>query len=215
MKKPILVLFLLFIFCSKAKTVLDYTQLKHQITDKRNDFRKLYIAGSNSVKDSVIIASRDYVFESTTNDLFDQWYDTPWSFYGHTTAPKKGTIACGYFVTAILSDAGFKIPRNEWAKLASKAFIVKLTDDVNRSQYKPIEDVITYLKRRGDGLYVVGLDCHTGFVYVKGSAIKFVHSNYYQPKIGVMAQEPDGKNPLADSKYRILGKLLNDRMTEK
>ena len=65
-----------------------------------------------------------------------------------------------------------------------------------------------------DGLYLVGLDCHVGFICVKNNDITFVHSNYYQKEIGVMAERLNTKNPLRDSKYRIIGKLLGDEMIE-
>jgi hypothetical protein len=47
---------------------------------------------------------------------------------------------------------------------------------------------------------------------VKNDTIKFVHSNYYQPWIGVMSEEIDSTNPLRDSDYRVIGKLLSDEM---
>jgi hypothetical protein len=220
MKKSLLIIFLPFIFCGKKaqpelKPTVDYATFKKEISNKQSKFNALYVAGNETVKDSLIKVSRDYVFETITSGIFDYWYGTPWHFYGQTTTPGKGTIACGYFVTTVLSDAGLNIPRIRWAQLASEEFIVKLSADLKRFHKKPVSDVLTYLKGKGDGLYVVGLDCHTGFIYVKGDEIKFVHSNYYQPEIGVMAQDLDSKNPLNASKYRILGKLLDDQMMEK
>lgn len=66
--------------------------------------------------------------------------------------------------------------------------------------------------KTGDGLYLVGLDCHVGFIIVKDETIKFVHSNYYQPEIGVMSEGIISENPLNDSRYRVIGKLLSDKM---
>ncbi|MGK4566410.1 hypothetical protein [Flavobacterium sp. 3HN19-14] len=190
----------------------DYTSLKEEILDKRIDFLKSYVSAGNAKKDSIIKLSRDYIFEKITSDIFNQWYGTQWNFYGQTKIPRHGKIACGYFVTTVLSDAGFNIPGDEWAKLASETFIVRLTKNVKRFQGKPVGDVITYLKTKGNGLYMVGLDCHTGFVYVKDGEARFVHSNYYEPEIGVMSQDLDSSNPLKASKYRILGRLLDDEM---
>ena len=70
------------------------------------------------------------------------------------------------------------------------------------------------MKERGNGLYIVGLDCHVGFIYVKDNDIKFVHSNYYRPATGVMSEDFETNNPLNASKYRVLGKLLDDKMIE-
>lgn len=64
-------------------------------------------------------------------------------------------------------------------------------------------------------MYVVGLDNHTGFIFNDGEKTRFVHSNYYKADIGVMEQELDSNNPLKDSKYRVIGKILDDKMMEK
>ncbi len=49
---------------------------------------------------------------------------------------------------------------------------------------------------------------------MKGEEIKFVHSNYYQRDIGVMSEELDSDNPLKDSNYRVIGKIIDDAMIE-
>ena len=74
--------------------------------------------------------------------------------------------------------------------------------------------VDTYIKKSGNGLYVVGLDCHVGFVCNSNDSITFVHSSYYEPEIGVMSQKLDSQNPLKDSKYRVFGKIMDDTMIE-
>ena len=42
--------------------------------------------------------------------------------------------------------------------------------------------------------------------------MKFVHSNYYHPEIGVMSEAINSENPLKHSKYIVIGKLLSDEM---
>jgi len=65
-------------------------------------------------------------------------------------------------------------------------------------------------KSRGDGLYIVGLDRHAGFVTVKGETMKFVHSSYYTPPRAVCAEPLQGNNPFTASSYRVIGKILGD-----
>lgn len=186
--------------------------MKRDISITRDSLMEIYTKGDSDLKNSIVHAVRNYIFNKITSDIFNYWYGTQWSFYGQTTIPRKGTIACGYFVTTVLSDAGFNIPRTKWAQLASEIFIKKLTRDLKRFHEKPIDEVSKFLKSRGNGIYLIGLDCHVGFLYVKNEIIRFVHSNYFQPSIGVMSESLETYNPLLTSRYRILGRLLDDKM---
>jgi len=84
--------------------------------------------------------------------------------------------------------------------------------NIKRFSNRPIAEVEKYLKKKGDGLYLVGLDNHIGFIIVKNNTMKFVHSNYYHPEIGVMSEAINSENPLKHSKYIVIGKLLADEM---
>lgn len=110
-------------------------------------------------KDSVIDTARKFLLNTIGNDVFPYWYGTPWDFNGHTKIPQQGAIACGYFVTTVLLDAGFNIPRIKWAQLASEVFIKKLaSNNLQRFSNKPISEIEEYLRNIEPGLYVVGLD---------------------------------------------------------
>jgi hypothetical protein len=73
-------------------------------------------------------------------------------------------------------------------------------------------DVVSYIRTKGEGLYIVGLDCHVGYIYYRNGKMSFVHANYYRPKIGVMSELLIGYNPLNDSKYRVIGKIFDKEM---
>ena len=147
--------------------------------------------------------------------MFPKWFGTPWDFNGTSTVPKKGLIACGYFVTTVLQHSGFKIPRVKWAQMASEGMIKKICKDIKRFHNAPIEQVAAYLNKKPDGLYIVGMDSHVGFLYRTGTKMRFVHSNYYQAQIGVMSEELAGQNPLDDSGYLVIGRLFDDEMIRK
>jgi len=114
-----------------------------------------------------------------------------------------------------LQDAGFKIPRTYWAQQASEYYIKCLTSDIKRFSNKSIQTLMDYFSGREDGLYIVGLDCHVGFVYKKGKILRFVHASYYNPKIGVQAEKLNSDNPLSNSEYREVGRILDDSMIKK
>jgi hypothetical protein len=199
---------------AKRRAPVGYDELKRAVNAKRDVIRTAYLASDSAAKDSIVKAATTYVFQTITTDIFSYWYGTPWDFNGQTQVPGQGTIACGYFVTTVLRDAGLNIPRVRWACVASEEAIMKMTTDIKRFSNRPVNEVITSLKSRGDGLYVVGLDRHFWFIYVKGDTLKFVHSNYYEPAIGVMAQDLDTENPLNASQYRVIGRILDHRMVK-
>ncbi|MFN8286927.1 MAG: hypothetical protein U0V74_09260 [Chitinophagales bacterium] len=197
-----------------AATVISkpYDSLKAEIERARLNYLKQYNNSNAASKDSLVTEAHNYLLRTITTDIFQQWYNTPWSFYGNTKKPGSGSIACGYFVTTVLKDAGFNIPATAWAQLASESMIVKLNPAVKRFSRKSIEEFTETFKNEPDGLYIVGLDCHVGFVSKINGELQFTHSSYYQPDIGVMSENPKGHNPLNDSKYRVLGEILHRDM---
>ena len=214
MKANSIFLLLLFSLTTYGQSeYVDYLRLIEDVIVKRSEFNVLYHNSDSSEKKSVIIDAREYLFNTITNNVFPYWYGTKWDFNGTTRIPTQGMIACGYFVTNVLTDVGFNIPRFGWAQSASEVFIKKLSPEcIKRFSNRHISEVESYLKATGEGLYLVGLDSHVGFIVVKSDRIEFIHSNYYQSDIGVMSQEIDSWNPLNDSNYRVIGKLLSDSM---
>ncbi|MFH0894880.1 MAG: hypothetical protein V2A54_10640 [Bacteroidota bacterium] len=215
---PILALGFFFTQCnatSPNEKKETYDQLLKRVQTKRDSLGTAYKAANENKKKDLIVEARNFVFTTITKDIFDFWYGTPWDFNGTTKVPKQGKIACGYFITTILQAGGFDIPRVAWAQLAAEAIVKKMTPDIKRFNNRPVSEVEDYIGGRDDGLYIVGLDCHVGFIYKKGSKIKFVHSNYYKKEEGVMSENLDTTNPLKDSKYRVIGRLLDDAMMKK
>lgn len=186
-----------------------YSELKQETLDKRNLFRKDYEKSKN--KDSILTEAQRYLLE-ISDDYFKSWYNTPWTFHGHSKIPKEGSIACGYFITTTLQDMGFNIPRIKWAQQASEYLIKKVSFDISRFHKKPMSEILEYIESKGEGLYIVGLDCHVGYIYYTGGEMSFVHANYYRPKIGVMSEPLIGRNPLNDSKYKVIGKIFDKEM---
>jgi hypothetical protein len=184
--------------CRKTKAQgLPLTIRKKTYTQQQQThFKSIYSAATTAQKETIIKTARDTLFNLILQDYFGFWYGTPWGFYGTTRTPGEGKIACGYFVTTVLYDAGFKIPRTSWAQVASETMIKEMTTHIKRFSNRPVAEIEQYIKTEGKGLYVVGLDNHTGFIYNDGNTIRFVHSNYYMAFDGVMAQELDNHNCL-------------------
>lgn len=197
----------------KKENKKEYALFIKEIIVKRDSFRTKYKEANSEEKAAVIIKARKYLINSIGTELFPYWYGTKWDFNGTTRIPKKGKIACGYFITNILTDVGFNIPRVKWAQSASEVFIKKLANkQVKRFRNKSITEVEEYLVSSGSGLYVVGLDSHTGFIHVNKDEVRFVHADYYEPEKGVVSEKLNSYSPIAHSKYRVIGKLMSDEM---
>jgi hypothetical protein len=193
---------------------IPYDSLKAEIKQVQLATRQKYNDGDAAMQDSLVKATQVYLLDVIHQSVFTRWYNTPWEFYGMTQKPQQGTIACGYFVTTVLQDAGFNVPRIKWAQLPSESMIKKLNPTLTRFSNKSIDDFEAYFTNKPDGLYIVGLDVHVGFVSKYKGKLQFIHSSYYQPSIGVLAEPLKGHNPLNDSKYRVLAEILHPDMIQ-
>jgi len=196
----------------------DYSRLKASVSEKCLEFRDRYLqAGSGSDRKRIIEEAQEFLFVVLTEKVFPAWIGTRWSFNGTTRTPGKGSIACGTFVVYTLQDAGFKIP-SEMARQPSENIIKNLigTDKVKRFwNSAQMEKVKEWIIENGEGIYIVGLDIHAGFIVNKNNNIYFIHSSYYDPPLSVVSQDLAEKSPLTDSRYRVLGKILDGKMVEK
>ena len=192
-----------------------YTDLISSVEEQRLLFQKEYKEADESTRDKISERAQSYLLAAITTSFFDQWRGTEWDFNGTTRTPRKGKIACGYFITTVLSDAGFKIPRVKWAQQASEYYITRMTSEVERFSNRTPESMKSYFLKHPDGLYVAGLDNHVGFVYKSGDEVTFTHASYYDPKIGVQTEQLIGDNPFAKSAYRVVGRILNREMVRK
>lgn len=147
-----------------------------------------------------------------TSKIFPYWYGTDWNFNGTTQKPNEGSIACGYFVTTTLRDLGVPLNRVKLAQCASEEMIKSLVDKENiyRFSNKSIEEFEQTLQKKGNGIYVVGLDNHTGFLYLSEKGNYFIHSSGARP-YKVVKEKFAESSLLIKSKYRIAGKLSADK----
>jgi hypothetical protein len=152
-----------------------------------------------------------YVERALIDEVLPRWDGTPWDFDGHSTTPRTGSIACGYFVTTTLAEAGFRVERAKLAQQPAEAIIKTLVppEAITRYSDVPIERFEEAMTARGDGLYVVGLDNHVGFLIVRGGEVLFHHSSVAPPG-AVVRERARASVPLAVSRYRVVGKLFTD-----
>lgn len=194
----------------------DYAEVKSQIVERRVQLCAAY-SNEKCDKDSVVQCAQQFLFTTMTGQVSPSWYGTKWDYNGTTEEPRKGHIACGYFVTTTLRDLGFNIPRVRWAQLPSETMIKEMTESsqIKRYRFADIKHIESEIRTWGEGLYVVGMDSHTGFIVNINGKCRFVHADYFNPSFGVISEALNTDNPLKSSKYRVIGKILTGEMVRK
>ncbi|MBL7977921.1 MAG: hypothetical protein JNN12_06235 [Bacteroidetes Order II. Incertae sedis bacterium] len=217
------VLFLLAVFALMAlgyKSLLPgyhaffYTPSKYQKTiqeifRERDDIRMQYkTAFIEAQRDDAIDVASQTLTQNIESRIWPYWLGTAYDFNGNTRTPGKGKIACGYFVTTVLYDAGIPIDRNTLAQVASEKLVTGLVGEPNTRRYHnlTIGEFLSAVKSFGEGLFVVGLDTHTGFLLYEPEEVYFIHASARFPH--AVVREPAAASPtLRNSKYRVLGKI--------
>lgn len=159
---------------------IPYLEAIAKIREQRTKLKRDYTAEKISM-DSV---SRVFT-KNLVNTLIPYWYGTPWSFEGHTSVPKKGEVACGYFVSTTLRDMGLKLNRY---KLAQKSPIDEAKVISCGTEIFIVEDINPQLamtkidKTTSEGLYFIGYDSgHVGYLLKEDGSLFLIHSNYMSP----------------------------------
>jgi len=138
-------------------------------------------AESDSGRKRVLQKASDLLETSLINQVFPFWYGTPWSFEGHTNSPRKGEVACGYFVSTTLKHIGFNLNRYRLAQQnpQNEALSINLSDSLIQFDNITVTELRqTLLTDFADGLYFVGLESHVGYLLIRNGEVFFIHSNY-------------------------------------
>jgi hypothetical protein len=189
----------------------------YRATLRRLEARRVHLAvryrraATPDARAARISEARQLLLTALDSTIFPAWEGTPWAFYGTTWEPRRGSIACGYFVTTSLHDAGLRLQRTVLAKQASEVIIKNLTSEAHITRYWGVEseDFVRQVRALGPGLYVLGLDFHVAFLRVReGGAVQMVHSSYVGP--GTVVREAAESSGALGSKYRVLGKVSDD-----
>lgn len=174
-----------------------------QLDSIRSIRHKIQNTGYNTLKTS---------FENVmTQRIFPYWYGTAWDFNGTTETPGKGHIACGYFVTTTLQHAGVKLNRVKLAQCASEEMIKQLVnkENIHHLSQLPMAAFVNKLRQYGNGLYIIGLDNHTGFIWLTPHEASFIHASGWFPR-EVVKEELISCQVIKKSAYRVVGKISGD-----
>jgi hypothetical protein len=158
-----------------------------------------------------VAKARAALLEAFDRDFFPAWEGTPWDFYGTSETPREGKIACGYYVSTLLRDAGFKVERVKLAQQASEKIVKTFAAPSEIQRFRnvdPAEVVKQVRARHGPGLYIVGLDYHAGLLRLTADAAFFCHAAVLGDAKATC--EKAETSPGMVSSYHVIGPALSD-----
>lgn len=192
-----------------------YAEAREHMEKERIRLKRMYRAArSKKARKRILEAAGQVVAEGVAEGLLPFWYGTSWNFNGTTRIPGKGSIACGYLVSTLLQHAGFKVSRALLGQQPSSYIIKTLTryPHIKGTSRFTIQRFVDLVRRMGEGLYIVGLDWHTGFIRVRKGRVLFIHASYIKPMV-VREEDALTSTILSASKYRIVGHISADPLT--
>lgn len=192
-----------------------YQKLLADLSAKQVNFSSRYARARTAQELSSVISESRRTLDDTLPEMMRCWLGTPWDFNGTCQTPGSGKIACGYFVSTILRDAGFKVERFRLAQQPSQNIIETFLPR-NEMHIKAGQDYSDFLDQviaRGPGIRIVGLDSHVAFLVVPTSGEpRFIHSSGGAPKC-VVDEHRDNAHALRHSNYRVTGNVTrNDQV---
>jgi hypothetical protein len=185
-------------------TRINYDSCKKEILLTKQKQKRVWADLSKTEKEKVFTLA-------VAETIIPGWIGTAWNFNGTSEKPQQGSIACGYFVTTILRDAGLPLARIKLAQCASEQMIVSLVQPkyIHRFSNIAMKDFMQSIEDQGYGLYIVGLDNHTGFIYNDGKEVYFIHSTFVGTR-NVKKEKAAVCWILDKSKYKVLAKISAD-----
>jgi len=202
-----------FRICTSSEA--DYQEKKSEIRNIRKTLNNQLLTLSEPKKTSFLDSTKNYLLDVIVNQILPHWYGTAWDFDGYTTIPKTGSISANYLITTVLMHAGFKLNRYKLAKLHAFDLVNSVCDSVFRflpEDYEEFQKIIE--KNLTEGLYLVGMDAHIGFILLKNKKIYFIHVNYLEPA-EVLIELAENSEALRESVSYHIGKIDTNLLTIK
>lgn len=190
---------------------ITYEACLQENEQKRLNFKKKYALGNLKKKEEILDSVSLYLTNTLTKKILPYWYGTTWDFNGHTTIPNQGEIACGYLVSTTLKHAGFQLNRYKFAQQSAtnEAKTLQPSSPLLIYRNKTVQEMIERIKTNlSEGLYILGLDNHVGYLLVEQHQVYFIHSNYCT---NTVEREKAEKSPCFNSNVYVIGELSTNR----
>jgi len=223
----------------------DYDGLKEKTQEERGKFLQRYQQARGFERIRVIRQAEKYLAQQIIDHYIPAWYGVPWNIVGgkEDDETKKQFWAraaiirksqkiedpnhpqvqtnCSLFLTTTLKHTGVKVARYKLAQQLSADIIRSLVPKKNIRWLgnRPLNKFIADAKSMGQGLYIIGLDNHTGYL-VNGTPksqtgqrlppdLYFCHADYGNTPQIVRCEKASVSPTLAGSKCKVIGKIFS------
>jgi len=155
-----------------------YRALRARIAEVRDELAERY-----ETEKTVLGAAKRELQSAIADVLLPAWLGTRWAFHGTADEPLAPEgIACGYFVAAILQHASIHLESRKAFARSTALTIARSLIPAGPSHHRVFSVPARFLEQKvrsfGDGIYLLGLDVHVGFVIVRGESVRVVHASY-------------------------------------
>ncbi len=157
-----------------------------------------------------------YFLSMMRDSVFKYWYGTPWEFNGHTDEPRRGEVACGYFISTPLKHTGLNVNRFKLAQQGAANIMKSVCIGSTPFRTTSKDKLKAHLDQQApEGLYIIGLSFHVGYILRERGKNYVVHSSYFSPT-KVCKEHFDTSQALLTSEDFYLGKLsMNHQFLKK
>jgi hypothetical protein len=162
----------------------DYVAQQEMIEAKRADLAREYRgAEDEATRAAVLDRASQYLAVSISRDLLPRWLAMPWGQGANSVAQRPDasgkTVNCGSFVIAVLEGAGFRVPhRHRLAQAPALRILEAVGAEATIVRWRgSVPALERQLRRWGDGVYLIGLASHIGFVVVSRDTVSLVHAS--------------------------------------
>ncbi len=189
-----------------------YEDLKDKLASERQMLKSRFINALTAEEQDEILLESGKLLEVAMPELMRCWLGHPWDFNGTATVPGEGKIACGYFVSVIMRDAGFKVNRITLAQQPSQNIIrtfIPDKKDLAITSGIPYQEYVNSVESKYDGINIVGLDKHVAFIVIENGKLRFIHSGGLKKQ--VVDEDYQKAHSLEVSRYRVIGNITSNK----
>lgn len=154
----------------------EYKLLQERTHYKRLEYEQRWYAEPERQR-TILVHAQRYLEHILSDSIFYYWYGTAYDFNGTTQQPKQGKIACGYFVTTTLHQLGFSLPRVELAQQPASIILQTLCARQSIKVYNSLVALKKHMDAQQQGIYLIGLDTHVGFLWKTDRDLYMVHAS--------------------------------------
>lgn len=157
-----------------------------KIASEREKLAARYEQASAAEQAKLRAEARRLLEDTIIEAVFPAWLGMPWGMGSDSTATPPHEpgmkVGCSYFVTSVLLSVGVEL-ENRFTFAQAPAIHIQRSlapDQASLHRYFsiPAEQLRDRIAALGDGLYIIGLDTHLGFVVVRAGEVRFVHARY-------------------------------------